>query len=107
MKVVNRISRHYSSTSVIQVKAPAALTKERKILIKKLIANDCKVELMEKIAYFPHVTIRLGVPLKRAARREFYRKIRQQGDIRFTRACSIVIVHENNKRSAREIIIDG
>ena len=66
-RIDNISNQFYSASGVVLLNPSNALTRLRQKTIRQLTDNGYKIENQEVSEYYPHMTIRLGVPLRGAA----------------------------------------
>lgn len=68
-KIANRSSHLYSSSSLVILQAGKQVKSYRKKVIRTLKQNGYTIPLLDRAIYIPHLTIRLGVPVKDQTRK--------------------------------------
>lgn len=67
-KSANRFSPLFRVSSLVVLRASPEMQAYRKNIIRILRANNYSVGLLERLAFFPHISVRLGVPYTQEAR---------------------------------------
>jgi len=102
-KIANGFNHVYKTSSAITIKAPHVLKLTRRKFIKDLESNGFSVELIEKLVYLPHITIRLGVPLRGQRKMNATQQLAQLSTIGFSDGYIFRIYKQKHGRSIRAI----
>lgn len=102
-KIANGFNHIYKTSSAITIKTPPALKTSRRKFIKDLESNGFSVEMIEKLVYLPHVTIRLGVPLRGQLKTTAMQRLAQFSKVNFNHIYIFRICKQDGKRTVRTI----
>lgn len=101
-KIANKSNQFYSSSGLLLLQASKSLLAYREEVAARLIKNNYSVESQELHDYTPHITIRLGVPLKGGILKQAQESLNAKV-ISFNQWMLFRLVLVDGKRTMREI----
>lgn len=104
-KPANRFSPLFRSSSLVILGASPEMKAYRKNILRILTANGYSVGLLERLAFFPHITIRLGIPLTREARGMAGQRFKPGDMIRFNEWIILRDIRKDGKYLVREVSV--
>jgi hypothetical protein len=106
-KLANRFSPLFRMSSLVILHASPELEAYRKSMLRILKANNYSVGLVERLAYFPHISVRLGVPYTEEARALTKQSFPPKNTLTFSKWIILRDVKKDGKYLVKEIALDS
>lgn len=106
-KLANRFSPLFRMSSLVMLQASPELEAYRRSMLKTLKANKYSVGLVERLAYFPHISVRLGVPYSEQARALAEQSFPAKSTLTFSKWIILRDIKKDGKYLVKEIAIDN
>jgi 2'-5' RNA ligase len=105
--VINVPGRRYGTSSVALISLDAETKAWRKSLIARLKEAGYHISPHQNIVYVPHVTVRLGVPIRGEALRATKKRLKAEQILTFDRLMLLRIEKRDRARRVREVRLDA
>jgi len=106
-KSANRFSPLFRVSSLVLLHASPEMKTYRKNIMRSLKANSYSVGWLERIAFFPHISIRLGVPYTEQAKAMTEQSFVPGSRLTFSKWIILRDIKKDGKYLVKEIAIDG
>jgi len=105
-KPANRFSPLFRFSSLVLLHASPEMKAYRKQVMKTMKANNYSVSLFERLAFLPHISIRLGVPYTEHAKAMTERSFTPRSKVAFNKWIILRDIKQDGKYLVKEITID-
>jgi hypothetical protein len=106
-KSANRFSPLFRVSSLVILRASPEMRSYRKNMLRTLRANNYSVGIVERLAFFPHISVRLGVPYSKQAKTMTDQSFVAESEITFSRWVLLRDIKKDGKYLVKEIALDS
>ena len=105
-KPANKFTPLYRTSSLVLLQASPEMKLYRKNILRSLKINNYSVDLIERLAFYPHISIRFGVPYTESAKAMTEQSLVPETKLILNRWVILRDIKKDGKYLVKEIALD-